>query len=132
MNKLYRSRSDQMIAGVCSGLGKYFGIDPSIVRLFFALLFFAGGGGLVIYIILAIIMPYEPEGYNVEYQAGPISENPKSALLVGTVLILIGAFFFVNNLDIGWLHWLNFKTLWPSLLILGGGVMLWQFFRQEA
>lgn len=59
--KLYRSNSDKMIAGVCGGLGKYFGVDSTLIRLVFALLVFFGvGSGLVLYVILAIVMPLEP------------------------------------------------------------------------
>ena len=57
--RLYRSRSDRMIWGVCGGLAKYFGIDPTIIRVIFVLLIFAGGVGLLAYIILAIIVPLE-------------------------------------------------------------------------
>jgi phage shock protein C len=59
--KLYRSNSDKMIAGVCGGLGQYFGVDPTLIRLIFALLVVFGvGSGIVLYIILAIVMPLEP------------------------------------------------------------------------
>lgn len=59
--KLYRSNTDKMLAGVCGGLGQYFGVDSTLVRLIFALLVFFGvGSGLVLYIILAIVMPLEP------------------------------------------------------------------------
>ena len=59
--KLYRSNTDKMIAGVCGGLANYFGVDPTLVRLIFALLVFFGvGSGLVLYIVLALIMPLEP------------------------------------------------------------------------
>ncbi len=59
--KLYRSSTDKMIAGVCGGLGKYLGIDATLIRLIFALLVFFGvGSGLLIYVILAIVMPLEP------------------------------------------------------------------------
>jgi phage shock protein PspC (stress-responsive transcriptional regulator) len=59
--KLYRSNSDKMLAGVCGGLGQYFGIDSTVVRLIFALLVFFGvGSGVILYIILALIMPLEP------------------------------------------------------------------------
>ncbi|MGE5603318.1 MAG: PspC domain-containing protein [Nitrososphaerales archaeon] len=59
--KLYRSNSDKMIAGVCGGLGQYFGVDPTLIRLIFALLVVFGvGSGIVLYIILAIVMPPEP------------------------------------------------------------------------
>ena len=59
--KLYRSNTDKMIAGVCGGLGKYFGVDPTLIRLIFALLVVFGvGSGILLYIILAIVMPLEP------------------------------------------------------------------------
>jgi phage shock protein C len=57
--RLARSKSNRMLFGVCGGLGKYFGIDPTIVRLGFVLLALLDGIGIVIYIILAILMPQE-------------------------------------------------------------------------
>ncbi|MPN13684.1 hypothetical protein SDC9_161007 [bioreactor metagenome] len=56
--RLTRSKTDRMIFGVCSGLGEYFGIDPTIVRLIFVLLAFEGIG-ILLYIIMAIVMPQE-------------------------------------------------------------------------
>jgi phage shock protein C len=55
--RLTRCESDRMVAGVCSGLGHYLNIDPSIVRLIFVLMFLLGGHGLLVYIILWIVMP---------------------------------------------------------------------------
>lgn len=55
--KLYRNTDNAVIAGVCSGLGAFFGIDPIIFRLIFALSIFAGGVGILIYIILWVVMP---------------------------------------------------------------------------
>jgi len=61
MKKLYRSKSDKKIAGVCGGLGKYFGIDPTIIRIGFVLLALPGGlPGVLPYLLLAIIIPQEP------------------------------------------------------------------------
>lgn len=57
--KLYRSRVDRKIAGVCGGLGEYFGIDPTLVRLLFVLGLIFVGGTLLAYIILAIVIPEE-------------------------------------------------------------------------
>ena len=48
-----------MVAGVCGGIGEYFGIDPTIVRLGFVLLSLMVGGGLLVYILAAIILPEE-------------------------------------------------------------------------
>ena len=59
--KLYRSRTDQKICGVCAGLANYFGIDPTIVRLAAVALVLFAGGGLLAYIIAALVIPEEPE-----------------------------------------------------------------------
>ena len=54
--RLYKSRTNRVLCGVCGGIGEYFGIDPTIVRLLCVLL---GSTGLILYIIAAIIMPEE-------------------------------------------------------------------------
>ncbi len=61
--RLYRSRSDRQIAGVCGGLAQYFEVDPTIVRLAFIALALMGGPGLIIYIILAFVIQEEPDPY---------------------------------------------------------------------
>ena len=58
--KLYRSRTDRKIAGVCGGLAVYAGIDPTLVRLLFVLGLLFVGGTLLAYIILMIVIPEEP------------------------------------------------------------------------
>lgn len=57
MKKLTKSTSNKMICGVCSGFAKYFDIDPTIVRLIWALLVLCAGTGVLAYIICAIVMP---------------------------------------------------------------------------
>ena len=146
MNKLYRSQTDKMIAGVCGGLGHYLNIDVTLVRLFFLLLAVAGGGtGFVLYLVLWILLPY-PEagdmgstdtirsgadeiaaearklGSSVRNATG--SQNQQAGLIVGLGLILLGFIILVDKLNIWWLHWLNFGTLWPLALIAGGAVLL--------
>lgn len=60
MKRLCRTEgSEAVICGVCGGIAKYFGIDPTIVRVITAVLIFAGGLSLWVYIIAAIIMPKE-------------------------------------------------------------------------
>jgi phage shock protein C len=59
--RLYRSKDERMISGVCGGLGKYFNVDPTLIRLLFVIAAAAGGPGLIAYIILAIVVPEEPE-----------------------------------------------------------------------
>lgn len=58
--RLYRNTSDQMLAGVCSGIGEYFNIDPTLIRLGWVVFSLAGGSGLLAYIIAAIIIPEKP------------------------------------------------------------------------
>ncbi|HHV78839.1 MAG TPA: PspC domain-containing protein [Firmicutes bacterium] len=61
MKKLYRSRHNKVIAGVCGGLAEYFGVDVVVVRLIWVLLALMGGPGVLGYIIAWLIMPLEPE-----------------------------------------------------------------------
>ena len=58
--KLYRSKTDRKLAGVCGGLAQYFNIDPTLIRVLFVVLAVLGGSGLVLYLALWIIVPNEP------------------------------------------------------------------------
>ena len=58
--KLYKSNQNKMIDGVCGGIAEYFGIDPTVVRLIWALFSLMGGSGVLAYIIAAIIIPHSP------------------------------------------------------------------------
>ena len=60
MKRLYRSRKNRMLGGVCGGIAEYFEIDPVIVRLIAVALFFVGGSAVLAYIIALIVIPYEP------------------------------------------------------------------------
>ena len=60
MKKLYRSKKDKMVGGVCGGLADYFDIDPTLVRVAWVLFTLAGGSGILAYIIAWIIIPEEP------------------------------------------------------------------------
>lgn len=58
--KLYRSVEDRKVAGVCAGIGEYFDIDPTIVRLLWLFLVLAVGTGILAYILAWIVMPDKP------------------------------------------------------------------------
>ena len=60
--RLYRSRESRMIAGVCGGLGEYFDMDPTIVRLIVIVASLVGGSGLLAYVLAWIIIPERPAG----------------------------------------------------------------------
>ncbi len=61
VKKLYRSRSDRMFSGLCGGLGQYIGIDPTVVRVIFAILgVFTFPLPLLLYFVMMLIVPEEP------------------------------------------------------------------------
>ena len=57
--KLYRSRTNRMIAGICGGIGEYFDVDPTLIRLIVAFTWLMGGIGVVVYLIGWLIIPLE-------------------------------------------------------------------------
>lgn len=58
--KLYKCRNDKKLCGVCAGIAKFFGLDPTIVRLIWVLAVLLAGCGVVLYIAAALVMPEEP------------------------------------------------------------------------
>lgn len=66
--KLQKDPTNKVIAGVCSGLGKYLGVDVTLMRVIFAILTLAGGPGLLLYIVLAIVMKNPPTEYEAEQE----------------------------------------------------------------
>ncbi len=58
--KLYKSRTDKKLCGVCAGVANFLNVDPTIVRLLWALAVLFAGGGVLLYIAAALIMPEEP------------------------------------------------------------------------
>ena len=57
--RLYRSESSRMLCGVCAGIAEYFNLDPTLIRLAWALFCILGGSGVLAYILAAIIIPPE-------------------------------------------------------------------------
>lgn len=121
--RLARSETDKMIAGVCGGLATYLGVDPVLVRLAFVILFLASGIGLAIYVILWIIMPAASQvpsdirimSESVESDPAAYKNRFSPAATVGVILILLGGFFLLNQM--GWVP----GILWPVVLI-GAGI----------
>lgn len=128
--KLYRSRADKVIAGVCAGLGKYLEIDPIIVRLIFIVLFFFHGAGIFIYLVLLLIMPKEPgpEPVPAEIQsscqsAAQGADRPAKNFLA-LVLILLGTILLLNQIYP--LKWLRWDFFWPGVIIALGIYLLFK------
>jgi phage shock protein C len=59
--KLYRSKENRILSGVCGGLGEYLGINPTLIRLLWLLFIFAAGSGVAAYIIAMVIIPEKPQ-----------------------------------------------------------------------
>ncbi len=144
---LTRSRSDYMLGGVCAGLGKYFSIGPTIVRLIMVLLVISGGSGVFLYIVLWIVMPREDlqgtqgalSGYYFGRRARQMGEemhqvasqpNPRTAQFLGIALVVLGLVYLVQNLHIPWLVWFNSQIAWPIVLVFAGVLLLVRAFRK--
>lgn len=61
VKRLYRSRTDRWLAGICGGIGLYLGLDPTIIRVLFVLFGLVIGGGILLYLLLWIVIPLQPE-----------------------------------------------------------------------
>lgn len=126
--KLYRSRTERMIAGVCGGLAEYFEIDPTLVRLIAIALTLAGGSGVLAYIIFWFVVPQKPLSLSettTEGQSNPVgaddstsAESNTGVILAGVILLVLGFIFLVGNFIS--FAWLSFHRLWPLVLIAIG------------
>ena len=75
INRLYRSREERMIGGVCGGIGNYFGIDPTLVRLLFVFGTLMGFQGLLAYLVLLIVVPEAPQAAGMGEQIVTVESN---------------------------------------------------------
>lgn len=117
--KIYRSKKDSIIGGVCGGIAEYFGIDSTLVRLLAILIVFVGGAGLIAYIIAWIIIPQNPEevpGQEVDYSDTGSHEDRNKHVWGGLILIFLGLFFLTRSF---FPHFILVK-FWPIILVVVG------------
>jgi len=154
VKRLYKSRKNKVIDGVCGGIGEYFGVDPVMVRVIFVLFFFFGGSAILAYIIGMLIMPRAPlnleqekksEKESSSYEtAKPTAIEPKKesntastigagGLVVGIIMIILGGFFLLDNLNFPFVHrfsWWFWHNFWdiiiPGALILLGLLLIFK------
>lgn len=131
--RLYRSRYDRIIAGVCGGFAEYFLIDPILVRILWIIFGFMGFG-IVAYIVCLIIMKENPHHDLSEVQ--PHQQN--NSILIGAVLIILGLIFLSSTLNwhifwfrpFGWriFHFPLFEWdfVFPILLIVIGVIYIYR------
>lgn len=137
--KIYRSNDDLIIAGVCSGLADYFGIDSTLMRIIFILLFIGGGSGFLIYLILWLVIPKkggkemkgkreenikefaEDVGDKAQVVASEIKSQVRSSKkrgnFFGLLLVVFGAAILVEKLVPVALRW---DYIWPGVMIFLG------------
>lgn len=143
MKRLYRSRKNRVIAGVCGGIAEYLDVDPVLVRIIAVVLLFVGGGSLIAYIIGMIIIPDESKpivpGADLSSNPNPPPPPPAAlnqsgrtgSLIVGVILLALGMTFLLRNIPFFrhyyWWFWnMGWNFFWPSILIVIG---LWIILR---
>ena len=131
MKKLYRSQNNSMISGVCGGLGQYFGVDPTIVRLAFVFLAFYHMLGVWVYIVLAILLPKAPSGYEEQTTPLTLDEKSQTTKVIGGGLILVGLLALISTFNIPLFRWIRLENMWPAFIILLGLVLLARAFISE-
>lgn len=149
MKKLYKSRQDKVIDGVCGGLGEYFGVDPVVVRIVFVILTLWGGAGIILYILGMLLIPEatsseKKEKKMVENTEKPIAEEvsekvkkaaeetlketeknlkkARGSQIFGVILIFLGLFFMLET----FFPWFDLGRFWWAVLIILG---LWLLFK---
>jgi phage shock protein PspC (stress-responsive transcriptional regulator) len=116
--RLYRSRSDRVISGVCGGLARYLNVDPVIVRVVAVALIFAGGAGLLLYAAAFLLVPNEGEG------GGP-ADPPRRLFVIAGVIVLICAIGALLPFRWGW--WDDGWSLLPLGFVALAGLVVWRF-----
>ena len=145
--KLYRSNKEKIFAGVAGGLGDYFDIDPTIVRLIFVVLAFINGIGILAYIVAMIAIPREHPhevhkkdedlGDKIKELAEEIKEDTEELVetaqnkkvplserrnVVAGSIIFVGILFLIKAVFP--MYWFTWHVIWPVLLILLGVFIL--------
>ncbi len=133
-NRLYRDEQNKTIGGVCAGLADYFNADVTLVRLLFVFAGIVMGIGVPLYIVLWIVVPAKNRFFTTpvaDYTVPPISAQPfapvkrpvsGAALIGGTLLILFGSYFLLDQYDL--IPDFDFDRFWPVILIVIGVLLI--------
>lgn len=123
-SRLRRSRDERVIAGVCGGLGTYFGVDPVWFRVAFVVLTIGGGSGFLIYLVSWLVIPEQRP--DEVLTRGPRTIGDQGPVIAGVALVAIGLMLLANAL----IPWFD-RILWPLGVILIGFVLLYTGSRHE-
>jgi phage shock protein C len=117
--RLYRSKNNKVLAGICGGIGEYLNIDPTIIRIMMIVMTIFGGSGILLYAISFFVIPDSSAPQATSQTARPSS----LAFGFGIALIAVGALILLDNLDLISFHrWWNvgWDVLVPTALIVAG------------
>lgn len=135
--RLYRSKTNKMVAGVCGGLGEHLGIDPVLIRLIFVVLAILHGSGILLYIVLWVALPAEDKIQQEESETIPESDSEikeeKHArhhrvgdrMAAGLILIAIGLVLLFDR----FLPFIEFSDYGPAIIILIGAFLVWNSYK---
>jgi phage shock protein C len=125
--RLYRSKANRMIGGVCGGFAEYLNVEPVLIRIAWVAAVFFGGFGFLLYIVGLIIIPENPVK-TVE----PVKNEKKNdaGLFWGSLLIIVGGALLLKHF--GFFYYFNiwhlpWQTIWALMLIAIGILMLYNF-----
>ncbi len=141
--RLYRARTEKIIAGIAAGLGKYLDIDPILIRIVIVLITIFHGVGFIIYVALWIIIPEEPidnlytpaeeiktgDTDFKEYTSESVTENDSSSkgrIIVGIILIGLGLVFLLEK----FLPFFDFDLFLAIVFIVLGIALVTNFYKK--
>ncbi len=126
--RLYRSRSNRMIGGVCAGWAEYLHLDPTLVRIAWLVLSIMNGAGVLLYLVCLAVMPKSPQEV-VEQNKSADSEQ--WGLFIGVALVALGLWFLLRReidwfpFHFPWHFWRSIRHfMWPALLIVVGLLLI--------
>ncbi len=119
--RLLRPADDRVVAGVCAGLARYFGLDPLVYRIAFAALVLLGGSGLFLYGAAWLVIPDEGRGESLVEEAIR-RHRDRPWLVAGVGLVAFGVLFGLTESHL----WPDAGGLWIAALAIGLGIVWWQ------
>jgi len=139
IKKFYRSRTDRVIWGVCGGLGEYFNVDSTLIRILFIILTLGSGVGVILYIVLALMVPNNPNqkagspksANDLAEELGASAKKIRAEMnnqgdhhtknILGLIILTIGVAMFIKeafHLAIDW------GMIYPFMIVLLGLYLL--------
>ncbi len=139
--RLYRSKKDRILFGVCGGLAKYFDFDPILVRLLFVIATLMDGIGILAYLLILVFVPREPGELaeidrkgKIKEMVGDIGEKAQDIAeeikkegkrisrreLFGLILVIVGCLVLFRTFFPYEMQWIKWGLIWPTVIIVVG------------